>query len=347
MSAYGRACLQCTKAKVRCASNSDQGPCERYISAKETHHVSWTSCPLLLLKVALTNRRCTRLRKECQPAPRTRATKGKTRSDRHTALEAKVDSLVELLKRNQAIPDEGLTGHDVGARAQCRACEPGVVTSPLFSLTMQASSELQSDGEPSSTSHALGTSVASSAASSTTTPPAASASELPPETEEELQDILDTYREKMFQFFPVVSLGTEVTVEYMVTQRPFVWLVLRTICSKKLVRQLALATVTKQTVAQKLVVEGERSFDMLVGLVLYCNWGQFFCLKANLSPALNLALSLAGDLGLTKSAPQGSPAIMLNWTPQGCPKPPHALVLKPRTIEERRVVLGLFLVSSM
>jgi hypothetical protein len=184
-------------------------------------------------------------------------------------------------------------------------------------------------------------------ASSIKTLPTAAVPELPPETKEELQDILDTYRNNMFPFFPVVYLGPDVTVEHMATKQPFVWLVLRTICSRKLARQLALSAETKRVVTTQLIMEGTRTFDMLAGLTLYVNWGLFFCVKGNLSPPLFLAMGLAGDLGLTKPAPQASPAVMLNWTQQGCPKPPHALVVKPRTMEERRVVLGLFLLSSM
>jgi hypothetical protein len=270
-------------------------------------------------------------------------TKGKGRADRQTALEAKVDSLMELLKRNQAIPDDGVSENDIGVRAQRQGCDVNIVTSPLSSLTMEAARGLQC-ASTSESQHSGDTSDPPRLASSVTTP---SLPELRLETKDELQDILDTYRNKMFHFFPVVVLGPEITVEYMATNRPNVWLVLRTICNKKLARQLVLAEETKRVIASQLVVEGERSFDTLCALVLYTNWGQYFCTKANFSPCLHLAMALASDLGLLKPAPQGSPAVMLNWTPQGCPKPPHALTIKTRTMEERRVVLGLFLVSSM
>lgn len=168
-----------------------------------------------------------------------------------------------------------------------------------------------------------------------------------PETEEELQGVLDTYKNIMMQIAPIILLAPDVTVSYMQTQRPYLWLVIRMIASKQLTRQLALLEETNSTIAQKVIVDGERSFDMLCALVIYLSWGQFSCAKANLSPLLHLAFALAGDLGLTKTAPQTSPGVMLNFTQAGCPRPPYALVVRPRTMEERRVLLGLFCVSSV
>jgi hypothetical protein len=177
--------------------------------------------------------------------------------------------------------------------------------------------------------------------------PASSIADIPPETHEELQNILDTYRDTMCHCSPIVIIGPEVTVDQMATERPYLWLVIRMIATKKLARQLAFGEEINRMIATKLIIEGERSFDMLCALVVHVNWGQFSCVKANLSPPIHLAFALAGDLGLTKPAPQTSPAVMMNWTQAGCPKPPHALAIKKRTMEERRVVLGLFYVSSI
>jgi hypothetical protein len=289
---------------------------------------------------------------------------------------------VELLQRNQTIPVEDYSPRGVDFPARQQHFSPALVASslsslsvasndlrgsdeapraphaiasstatsnsilpkgPFCTLTNQAASDLRHSDNTSLVSHAAGTNGVSELASSQPSPSATSA-DIPLETEEELQNVLDTYRTKMFQFFPVVILGPEITVEYMAAKRPMVWLVLRTICSKKLTRQLALYEETKRLISSKLVVEGERSFDMLVALVLYANWGWFFCAKANSSPSLHLAMALAGDLGLTKSNP---PAVITHWTQTGSVKPVHASMLKTRTMEERRVVLGLFLVSSV
>ena len=274
--------------------------------------------------------------------------KRETRVDKHSALEAKVDGLVELLKQNQAISRTGLSveGNIAAPPPQHRSCGPTIVASQLYSLPGQESNELQQINNTSAASQAAQASFCGSASSCS---PAsfASLAELRSETEEELCEVLDTYRDTMFPFFPVVIIGPEVTTQYMAAEHPMVWMILRAICTKRLALQFALIAEFKRLIGKTLIVEGERNFDMLCALIICANWGQFFCMKANLTPVINLAIGLAGDLGLTKSAPQTSPAVMLNWTPRGCPKPPHALTIKQRTMNERRVILGLFMVSSM
>ncbi|KIW02541.1 hypothetical protein, variant [Verruconis gallopava] len=258
--------------------------------------------------------------------------------------------LVELLKKNQTIPRDALNNDAfyLNVGAQRTAPEPA---------TCQVNTAENSNGQQRQSSDATSTPsrgasmesclTATSSSCITATPPVYEPSSTSLETEEELQEVLETYRRTLFPYFPVVWLGPEVTVEYMAANRPMLWLILRAICSRKLSRQFMLVAQAKFLISKSVVVEGERSFDTLCALILYANWGQFFCMKANLSPCIQLAIGLAGDLGLTKPAPQTSPAVMLNWTKRGCPKPPQALVPKLRTMEERRVVLGLFLVSSI
>lgn len=271
--------------------------------------------------------------------------KTKAGVDRQNALEAKVDNLVELLKRNQAIPQEEAPRQNAVKRVR-EMCDDtfSLPKSPLCSLTVQAAKEMRGSAPLSGTQTAE-TSEAST--SSTYTTPSAYTPDPGPETEEDLQYVLDTYRTSMFVWFPVVALAPDTTVEEMATERPHVWLVLRTICSRNLTRQLALADETKRALAKEFVVDGVRSFDLLCALILYANWAPYFSFKANQSLIIHMAIAAAGDLGLSRPAMQSSPTVMLNWTTQGCPKPPHALTVKPRTMEERRVVLGLFFISSI
>jgi len=65
--------------------------------------------------------------------------------------------------------------------------------------------------------------------------------------------------------------------------------------------------------------------------------------KPFLSVLTQLAISLVFDLGLNKR-PFRDPDVMFNFKPNGCPKPSPSTV---RTMEERRAVLGCFLITSM
>ena len=57
-----------------------------------------------------------------------------------------------------------------------------------------------------------------------------------------------------------------------------------------------------------------------------------------------LAIGLVANLGLKKAPPKESPQMMLNYDARGCPKP---FSPSPRTMEERRAVVGCFYISSV
>ena len=352
--------------------------------------------------------RCLRLKKDCQPAPRARASKPKHRIDKHSALEAKVDGIVEILKRTQAIPDlpdSFEQSKTPGPSIRPQRCGPALAATPLYQLSIQAGNQekvplsqtasrpehsksgftldnnlrsrrdsssppLHHPGRPKdgapvmgafgnllkaasdatdkrSSSSSSGTAAVSNASSHTYSTPASSVDDALSETREELQGILDTYRNIMCQFSPIVLISPDVTIDQMAAERPSLWLVIQMICTKKLARQLALGEEVNRVIAQKTMIEGERTFDMLCALIVHVNWGQFSCVKANLGPPLHLAHNLAGALGLLKPAPQTSPAVMMNISQAGCPQPPYALNPKPRTLDERRIAVGLFYVSSI
>ena len=58
-----------------------------------------------------------------------------------------------------------------------------------------------------------------------------------------------------------------------------------------------------------------------------------------------LAMALVGNLGLHKPPLKEPTQMMLNLDAQGCPQKPFSL--SRRTTEERRAVLGCFLISSV
>ena len=66
--------------------------------------------------------------------------------------------------------------------------------------------------------------------------------------------------------------------------------------------------------------------------------------KPIISQTIQLALALVGNLGLNKSPPKEPMQMMMNLDARGCPVKPFNLSV--RTTEERRAVLGCFLLSS-
>ena len=168
------------------------------------------------------------------------------------------------------------------------------------------------------------------------------------ETEAELEECLQTYRTKMISYCPIVPIEATVTVKSMSKERPFLWLVIRAVCSKSLTRQRALELNVRQTLGREMLINGTRSMDMLMGVLVFAAWGHYFVTSKPISqPIMMLAMSLAYDRGLTKPIPTDPVTITLNFNSQGCPKPVFAAHSLVRTMEERRTVIGLFLISSV
>jgi hypothetical protein len=163
------------------------------------------------------------------------------------------------------------------------------------------------------------------------------------ESEVELEEYLEIYRTKMVPYFPLVCISGTTTVERLRNERPFLFLVIRTICSKNLERQIALVAHIKKFLGREMF-EGTKNLDVLLGVLVFAAWCHFYiCIKPVNSTIIQLGISLAFDLGLMR--PCDPPRILLNYTAQGCPKPVNAM--KERTLEERRAAVGLYLISSV
>lgn len=171
--------------------------------------------------------------------------------------------------------------------------------------------------------------------------------DFPPETETQLKDYLECYRINMVPYLPIVCLTQEMTLDEMRKQRPFLLLVIRAICSKNLDRQTALVIQIKKILGREMLLEAAKSLDLFLGILVFAGWCHLYiCNGPIISTIIHLAMSLACDLSLTKPLPSESSLIMLNYTTQGCPKPITG-VIPTRTMEERRAIVGLYLVSSV
>ncbi|KAL3426836.1 zn 2cys6 transcription factor [Phlyctema vagabunda] len=169
----------------------------------------------------------------------------------------------------------------------------------------------------------------------------------PAETEAELEESLETFRTKMIPYFPIVCIGSDVTVEQLRRDRPFLFLVIKGICSKNIPRQAALMCEVKEYLAKQLLIEGAKTMDLLLGNLVFLSWCHYWvCGKAIMSTITQLNMSLAFDLGLMRPLPFEPNNVLRQYIAQGNP---NAINGTPpvRTMEERRTAVGLFLISSV
>lgn len=187
--------------------------------------------------------------------------------------------------------------------------------------------------------------IGRSAQKANATPPSFPTNSESEEEIAELEETLETYRTKMAPFFPLVIIDKNVTARELMEERPFLSLVIRAICPKSTSKQAELGMEVRRVLGREMLMEGAKNIDLLLGLLVFASWGHFYLYnKPIISTVIHLATSVAFDLGLTKPIPTEPALIMLSYNAQGCPRNTTAAV---RTMEERRSVIGLFLISSV
>lgn len=168
-----------------------------------------------------------------------------------------------------------------------------------------------------------------------------------PESEAELVECLESYRNEMVSYFPVVCIGAEITAVQLKEERPFLHLVIRAICSKNLWRQAVLILQVKKVLGREMLLEGEKSLDLFLGVLVFASWSHFhICNKPIVSTVMQLGISLAFDLGLMRPLPVGPVNPMLHSITRGQPRPPDGTPLA-RSMEERRAAVGIYFLSSV
>lgn len=121
--------------------------------------------------------------------------------------------------------------------------------------------------------------------------------------------LLNSYIPKL-PFFPFVTLPANPTIPALSQQSPFLLLAVLTIAAiphPYLHHQLD--QEFRRVLSLKLIVESRKSLDYLLGLLVYIAWYPVYT-KPKLNPCftyMNLANSLALDLGLDQGGPQTNP----------------------------------------
>jgi hypothetical protein len=271
------------------------------------------------------------------------------------ALEDKLDGIVQMLQRSQAIQTQAAPMSSTEGVGQ----SPGQIYNTNndsiefnnlnFVLNVAQTSSKTTPGPPTpATSYTSNPPGHMFSCLDGPSPASYVSRKYPLETGGELEEYLQTYRTKMVPYFPIVPLEENITVQSISKERPFLWLVIRAVCSKSSARQRALELEARKTLGKEMLIEGARNLDLLLGTLVFAAWGHYFVTsRPIISPIIQLSMSLAFDLGLTKPIPTDPVTVMLNFNSQGCPKPVFSGINIVRKMEERRASIGLFLISSM
>jgi hypothetical protein len=183
------------------------------------------------------------------------------------------------------------------------------------------------------------------AAAATPAPSSLSSTVFEP-SDEETEECLGIFRNHMLRFFAFMHLPDD--VPWLRRERPFLFLCIMASTSKSTQRKRTLAKEIKQTLAQRIILDNRAviNIDLLLGLLTFISWGHDQMLNGSptvLSRFTSLAMTLVFDLRLNKPPPQETNML----TVEGPPEESTDFSGKAHSLEERRAVLGCFVMSSI
>jgi hypothetical protein len=266
--------------------------CERCDSLQRTRVLQFD--PFISKEV--TGFRCSRLRKECI-FPTSIAHKRKPRKKTYVAkqllaafhwnywitsshrqvseMEAKIDGLVTLLKSTQQpslnnqpvgfLPDPSLN------RISHAPPTPSPIGGPYPSLhsTRLGDGEKQSPLVPALIQDGLSSiRVANSRMhrTSESSPPFGIKS-----NPEEAEVLLNRFRQ-MTPYFPFIVLPASITARNLLRERPFLYHCIMAVSCQSPQRQIAFGEEMMQYLGEQMLVKGEKSIDLLLGILTYAGW---------------------------------------------------------------------------
>lgn len=163
---------------------------------------------------------------------------------------------------------------------------------------------------------------------------------------DEAEANLITFKACNLGFLPILCFSPEMTAQQLRSERPNLWLCIMAITSRSTAQSRQLSARFRQSVAQSMVINSGTSLDLLQALLVFIGWFNLqgdSTRKPSLAVFVQLATAAVFDLGLHRPPLKDiAPALCLSGSGESVKD-----ALPVRSIEERRTVLGCFLVTSM
>ena len=336
---YGRSCTNCSRAKCKCILRTADGPCER----------------------------CHRLGKDCRPIEASRKRIVKKSSSSQTAqLEQKLDDLVSILRASNhpslasVLPPDQVNAFSPGTLAGLPSRLDSLATAATASSTdsnaaaaaaYQANLNHHPSFNPSAHPHSniaspgnVHNGAAANVSASVIHPALAGGPVRTEPTAVEAENYLDKFR-SWLRNFPFMNIGPDVAASDLRRERPFLWLCIMNITSMSIPQMQVIKERVRMELAQKVFIDHEPSMDMLLGIMVCIAWSTMNSFPGS-KPFLILftqtATSVVYELGLSRSPLEEQYFAASFKGSSAKVNPPRS-----RTAEERRVLLGLWYLTSM
>lgn len=164
-------------------------------------------------------------------------------------------------------------------------------------------------------------------------------------TPKEADESLNIFRSQMLQWYPIMVIPENTNAQRLKAQNPFLWLTIMAVTSKSSLRQRYLGLEIRKMMANRIILEGERSLDLFKGLLVYTAWSQYYIFsKPIITNVIQLAIAILADLGLNKPVLKEPFVILSEFDSRGCPGRP---ITTTRSLEERRAAVACYSVSQL
>lgn len=245
---YGRSCTNCSRAKCKCILRPESQVCER----------------------------CARLQKDCQPMVSSRKrTVKKSTSSRTAQLEEKLDDLVSILRagqtQNQHIPGQPRTDENTPSSTRTESTTDPALQGPRQFASRLDSLATAATSSPTATAPFRVPNHSDVRCLEPNLTPKPRLKYLPEHLCAEADRSLKKFR-SWLPYFGFLHLPDSVTSEDLRRERPFLYAVIMNITAMSTPEQQVMAENIRRDVAQRLLVDHERTMDLLVGLVIYVAW---------------------------------------------------------------------------
>ncbi|KAJ9296563.1 hypothetical protein DTO271G3_5261 [Paecilomyces variotii] len=169
------------------------------------------------------------------------------------------------------------------------------------------------------------------------------------DTEADEEESLRAFRTHRLQFLPLIHIPATTTAQDLRRQSPFLWRCITAVESKNAARQAALCVSIRELAAKRLLVDCDKSLDLLQGVLVYLAWVTFHSQpqKSSLCIYAQMAIGLVFELGLNKPAPPDLSMAVSNCNAVGHLPGLQASISTLRTMNERRAVLSCFVLTSI
>ena len=328
---YGRSCEECSRSKCKCVLRPEGGRCARCVHLVS---ISLTHQPNHQCAKTENNYRCHRLDRQCRSLQGKRRRMGGRSTTRIDRIEQKLDQLLNV--------------SPVIAHVDER--------SSASSGTLAEPSALTEDQRV----HIEGQS------------PKYSAQDLRSAAKIDIscaRDYFNTFKTQYIKWLPFIQFPPGLTEQQLYTEKPILWLSVMVTCVRSPEQGRRLDHLFRQKVADAMVVNSEKSIDLLLGLLVFIGWYVWTTtpltppisdklharryhihshmpngnIRLSLSLLMQMAISLVFDL---KKPTINQPQQMLAASLHIC-YPPNIPPVAGHTMEEKRAFLACFLVTSL